>query len=138
MFSLLELPKATVAHARAQKVGKTTGIQYDRGTDDCDTIGHDCGSSDSVNVQSIIQSHNSVIDLCHSDSGQYSTNRLGVASPCQHSYNHDSTYVTTSDSFVAGRIGASNGHSVSNVGYSCHGSATLDRVDFFQKWESYF
>ena len=39
-----------------------------------------------------------------------------------------------SDSTLFGRVGSTNDHSVSNVGQSCYGSDTLDRVDFIRNW----
>ena len=33
-----------------------------------------------------------------------------------------------------GRVGATNGHSVNNVGQSCYGLDAFDRVDFFRNW----
>ena len=94
-----DFPKATVRHAQAQELCETFNVRYDGGVNGCVTIGHNCGSSlsDLPNVGPMMQSHNSGISLCDSGSSQYRINVLGVVLPCQHIYNHESTYVTMSD-----------------------------------------
>ena len=133
-FSVLDLPKATVTHARVQELGETSNSRYDGGIDGYATIGYDCNSlSDSANVVSI-RSLNSGTGSCGPGSGQYSMNVLGVALPCQHICNYESICATMSDSIVVGGVGATNGQSVSIVGQTCHASDKLDRVDFFRNW----